>query len=77
MSCMSSLIAFTQRYQSNALDHYWMQRLRHAGLGGIGGGEEPVRAAVLLKIGDLVVGQLDVVLALPQVAACAPANTGR
>ena len=42
----------------------------HAGLGGIGGGEEPVRAAVLLKIGDLVVGQLDVVLALPRLQLC-------
>ncbi len=34
-----SLIAFTQRYRSNPLDHNWMQRLRPAGLGGIGGGE--------------------------------------
>ena len=36
------------------------------GLVGSVAGEEPVRAAVLLKIGDLVVGQLDVVLALPR-----------
>ena len=37
-----------------------------AGLGGIGGGVEPVRATLLLKIGDLVVGQLDLVFALPR-----------
>jgi hypothetical protein len=35
-----------------------MQRLWPAGLGGIGGGVEPVRATLLLKIGDLVVEHL-------------------
>jgi hypothetical protein len=43
----------------DAFDDNWVQRLglRRAWV-------EPVRAALLLKIGDLVVGQLDVVLAL-------------
>ena len=45
----------------DALDDDWVQRL-----GRRRAWEEPVRAALLLKIGDLLVGQLDVMLALPR-----------
>jgi hypothetical protein len=53
-----------------------MQRLRFGGLGGIDGGVEPIGATLLLKIGNLVVGQLDVVLALPRLQREA-VNAGR
>src|SRR5262245_36396039 len=48
-----SLIAFTQRYRSDALDDDWVQRLgrRRAWV-------ESVRAALLLKMGDLNVEHL-------------------
>jgi hypothetical protein len=50
-----------------------MWRLRFGGLGGIDDGVEAIRAALLLKIGNLIVEQLDVVLALARV----PTNTRR
>ena len=56
----------------DAFDDDWVQRL-----GRRGAGEEPIRAALLLKIGDLVVGQLDVVLALPRQQRVANLNAGR
>ena len=43
----------------DVFDDDWVQRLERRRAG-----EEPIRAALLLKISDLVVGQFDVVLAL-------------
>ena len=53
-----------------------MQRLRLAGLGGIDGGVEPVRAALLLKIRNLVVEHLDVAQPAAQAFAASSGVSG-
>ena len=55
------IVPASLHHRWDAFDDDWVQRLERRRAW-----EEPVRAALLLKIGDLVVGQLDVVLALPR-----------